>query len=156
MTNIKERILYFVESQGIKKEDFFNSIEKSYSNFKGKQKDSGLNSDTIAIILTKYSQLNSDWLLTGNGEMLKKSYAIGEELNIAKDIEHTYNKKENSIDAIVNGKIKDVKKEITKLQIELDEAKKALQIITRVLTASEISNVQDFNKIKDKLREEGF
>jgi hypothetical protein len=71
MTNAKERILYFIESQQINKEYFFEKVGLSYSNFKGIQKKSGLNTDAIVKILSIYPELNVDWLITGNGEMLK-------------------------------------------------------------------------------------
>lgn len=71
MTNVKERILYFIENQKFNKEDFFKKIELSYSNFKGIQKKSALSSDAMAKILTIYPIISADWLLTGKGEMLK-------------------------------------------------------------------------------------
>jgi hypothetical protein len=71
MTNAKERILYFIESQQINKEYFFEKVGLSYSNFKGIQKKSGLNTDAIVKILSIYPELNVEWLITGNGEMLK-------------------------------------------------------------------------------------
>ncbi|MBB5334866.1 helix-turn-helix domain-containing protein [Chryseobacterium koreense] len=75
ITNIKERILYFIENQGEKKEDFFQKLNLSYSNFKGPQKNSALGSDAIDRILTKYINLNPDWLITGRGDMLRKTYS---------------------------------------------------------------------------------
>ena len=75
MTNIKERILYFIENQGEKKELFFEELGMSYANFKGVQKKSALGSDKIDKILSKYPNLNLDWLFTGQGEMLKNALA---------------------------------------------------------------------------------
>ena len=75
MTNIKERILYFIENQGEKKELFFEELGMSYANFKGIQKKSALGSDKIDKILSKYPNLNLDWLFTGQGEMLKNTPA---------------------------------------------------------------------------------
>lgn len=92
ISTIKQNILYFVESQGFKKEDFFNQIEISYSNFKGKSLFSEIGADKIVKILTIFPQINPDWLLTGKGEMLRNS----EELQV------------------------DCKQEIVKIQKELD------------------------------------
>lgn len=75
LSNIKERILYFIEYQGEKKENFFQELGLSYANFKGIQKKSALNSDAIDKILTKYSELNAEWLLTGRGDMLREVYS---------------------------------------------------------------------------------
>lgn len=71
MTNIKERVLYFIENQGEKKETFFEDLGMSYANFKGVQKKSALGSDKIDKILSKYPNLNLEWLFSGKGEMLK-------------------------------------------------------------------------------------
>ncbi|MXV38965.1 peptidase S24 [Flavobacteriaceae bacterium Ap0902] len=43
----------------------------SYGNFKGKSKNTPLNSNAIEDILTMCPDINPEWLLTGNGEMLK-------------------------------------------------------------------------------------
>jgi len=66
----KERILYFIEKQHIKKVDFFNNTGVSYANFKGIALKSELGGEKIAKILTVYPQLSSDWLVIGKGDML--------------------------------------------------------------------------------------
>lgn len=71
MSNIKDKILYFIENQRINKTDFFKNLELSYSNFKGVQKKSALSSDAVAKILAAYPNLSADWLLSDVGEMLK-------------------------------------------------------------------------------------
>lgn len=69
LTNIKERILYFIEDKGITKREFFIGIKSaSYGTFKGTALKSALNSDAVAEILTKYPEINIGWLLTGKGE----------------------------------------------------------------------------------------
>lgn len=68
---IKERILYFIENQNIKKVDFFNNTGIASSNFKGEGKKSEIGGDKIVIILTVYPQLSAEWLLLGEGEMIK-------------------------------------------------------------------------------------
>lgn len=73
ITNIKERILQIAKNKGIKYESFFDELGLSYGNFKGEAKKTALNSDSIAIILTKYDDVDPIWLLTGEGEMLKSS-----------------------------------------------------------------------------------
>lgn len=71
MTTIKERILQIADNQGLKREEFFNNLGLSYANFKGIQKKSALSSDSLVSILSKYPDVNSEWLLTGNGPMIK-------------------------------------------------------------------------------------
>lgn len=68
---VKDRILTFIESTGVKKGEFFNKFGLAPSNFRGQSKQTGLNSDTIVRILTEYPQLSVEWLMAGRGEMLK-------------------------------------------------------------------------------------
>lgn len=70
-TNIKERVLYFAKNQGISIEPFLENIGMTYGSFKGKAKEGSLNSTAIEEIYTKHPNINLEWLLTGNGEMLK-------------------------------------------------------------------------------------
>lgn len=70
---IKGKILTFLDSAGIKKVDFFNTTGIKDSNFKGKNLQSQLGGDMIVKILTTYPNLSADWLLTGNGPMLKSN-----------------------------------------------------------------------------------
>ncbi|MCQ2351296.1 MAG: hypothetical protein MJ003_04905 [Paludibacteraceae bacterium] len=68
---IKERILLFAESQHIKKECLYQQIGVAASNFKGIGLKSEIGGSLIVKFLTQFPNVNSDWLLTGNGEMLK-------------------------------------------------------------------------------------
>lgn len=50
-------------------EKFFPNIGVSYANFRGNAKKTPINSDVLAILLTKYKNINATWLITGEGEM---------------------------------------------------------------------------------------
>lgn len=69
-TNIKERVLYIAEFKGVSKEKFFENIGMTYGNFKGKSKETPLNSNAIADILSMYNDINPNWLIHGKGEMI--------------------------------------------------------------------------------------
>lgn len=71
MTNIKERVLQIADFYEVTKENFFKELGLSYANFKGKQKNSGLSSDSIDTILTKYPEISPEWLVLGNGHILR-------------------------------------------------------------------------------------
>lgn len=68
---IKERVLQYADFKGIGKERFAKSIGMTYGSFKGSQKKTSLNSDALDNILSNYPDINSEWLITGNGEMVK-------------------------------------------------------------------------------------
>jgi hypothetical protein len=68
---IKQRILYFIESQKIGKYNFYNKIGLSSSNFAGKTLYCALSSTKISEFLIMFPQISPDWLLLGKGEMLR-------------------------------------------------------------------------------------
>ena len=94
MSNIKDRVLLFIENQKLNKSIFFADLGLSYSNFKGIQKNSALNSDAIVSILTKYPNLSTDWLIKGKGEMIINNEKI--ENNIVSEPFEYYNIKDNN------------------------------------------------------------
>lgn len=69
---IKERVLYLADILNINKKKFVEDIKQTYGNFTGENRKRPLNSDTINNILSKYPEVNVEWLLTGNGTPLKK------------------------------------------------------------------------------------
>ena len=80
---IKQRILNFVEKTGITKLDFCEKTGISYANLKGKSLFSEIGGTQIAEILSIYDKISPEWLLTGNGEMLReqeKSHATKEQV----------------------------------------------------------------------------
>lgn len=86
LSKIKERILYFTDIKGFSKELFFKELGVTYGNFKGKAKEQALSSDVLEIIISKYPEINIEWLLTGKGEMLKNKPEKPEENNSDKEI----------------------------------------------------------------------
>ncbi len=73
ISNIKDRVLQFAKYKGIAYEKFCEEINMTYGSFKGIAKKRPLNSEAIEIIITKYNEINAEWLLTGKGGMLKSS-----------------------------------------------------------------------------------
>jgi SOS-response transcriptional repressor LexA len=73
---IKENILQYIDNQSIVKEDFYRKTGISASNFKGSGLKSEIGGDKIVKILTCYPNINSEWLLTGKGPMLKADIPI--------------------------------------------------------------------------------
>ncbi|WP_164110968.1 MULTISPECIES: hypothetical protein [Sphingobacterium] len=68
---VKERILLIAGHAKLSKIEFFKDLGMSYANFKGEQKKSGLSSDALLKVLSKYPGINPSWLLLGEGEMLR-------------------------------------------------------------------------------------
>ena len=75
-TNIKERVLQIAKDKGLSYEFFFNDLGISYSNFKGKQRNTSLQSDSIDKIISKYTDIDLHWLITG-----QTKYSENEGLN---------------------------------------------------------------------------
>lgn len=75
ITSIKERIVQYLDFKGLVKEHFFSSIGVTSANFRGKAQETPLNSTAIENIITKYPDINLNWLITGKGEMLQVAKA---------------------------------------------------------------------------------
>ena len=71
LATIKERILQIVESKGVKRVDFCREIGISTANLRGSAKNTAVDSDTVANILWLYQDISPDWLISGQGEMLR-------------------------------------------------------------------------------------
>lgn len=72
---IKDKILAFLKEKGIRKTDFFELTGIQSSNFKGKNMMSQPGGDMIAKILTLYPDLSAEWLMRGEGDMIKSNDA---------------------------------------------------------------------------------
>ncbi len=73
---IKERIVELLELKGIAKEDFYRKIGMTSANFRGEARKRPLNSNAIENILSEIPDVNPEWLLTGNGEILKQDVLL--------------------------------------------------------------------------------
>ena len=71
LSPIKQRILYYIEKQGFEKIKFLEKLGLSPSNFRGQSLFSEVGGDVIVKILSHDTAINADWLILGNGEMLK-------------------------------------------------------------------------------------
>ena len=85
ISTIKERILQFIEYKNISKADFCEKTGISYGNFKGKSSESEIGGDKIAKILSTYGEISADWLILGEGSMIKneKSHQIMDNISAA-------------------------------------------------------------------------
>lgn len=93
---IKERILYFVENQDIKKYEFFQKIGMSHANFSSKALSTPINSNAILNILNLFPNLNLHWLITGEGKMILGEEDITSEEKV-KELEETNSLLKDSI-----------------------------------------------------------
>lgn len=68
--SVKERLKQFIEYKGISQRQFERSIGASNAYVKNIR--SSIAPEKLTIITSVYPELNTVWLLTGNGEMLAK------------------------------------------------------------------------------------
>ena len=68
---IKKRILQYIDSVRISRIDFCEKVGISYANMKGKGLESEIGGTQIVKILSQSPDLSPEWLLTGNGAMLR-------------------------------------------------------------------------------------
>lgn len=106
-TNIKERVVQIAKKQAMSQECFFHSIGMTSANFRGKAKETPLNSNAIVNIITKYPEVDVYWLLMGE---TKNSQA--NVLNEPGSVYETANKsceEKDEIIAMLKGQIEDLK-----------------------------------------------
>jgi chromosome segregation ATPase len=84
LTPIKERILQFVDYEKINKTFFFEKIGIASTNFRGEGAKSDLGTDKIVKILTEFPEINSEWLLTGKGKMLRSEEPTAQQPDVVK------------------------------------------------------------------------
>ncbi|MCQ1546163.1 helix-turn-helix domain-containing protein [Bacteroides clarus] len=72
---VKERINQFIDYKGIRINAFELSIGVSKSYWSNTQK---ISAEVVAEILRVYSELSAEWLMRGEGEMIKGNTAVKE------------------------------------------------------------------------------
>ena len=70
MRTTKQRILEFIDYQGISKQFFFRETGLKRGLLDADKIDSSISDIYLAKILATYPELNPEWLLTGQGDML--------------------------------------------------------------------------------------
>lgn len=106
-TNIKERVVLIAETQSITKESFFASIGMTSANFRGKAKETPLNSNAIVNIITKYPEVDLFWLLTGKRK--KASPSTVSEPSTNYDTVSSGNDEKDEIIRMLKSQIEDLK-----------------------------------------------
>lgn len=65
----KSNLLKYIELRGIKKPEFYKKTGLSNGFL---DKNENISSNNIEIIISKYADISVEWLITGEGEMLKQ------------------------------------------------------------------------------------
>jgi len=105
-TSIKDRVVQIAESQDISKESFFKSIGMTSASFRGKAKETPLNSNAIVNIITEYPEVDLYWLLSGATKVPSVAIDFVEESR--KEYLKTCNEKDKMI-AVLQQQIVDLK-----------------------------------------------
>lgn len=69
-SNIKSRIVEYIDYQGIPKGNFFKNIGMTPQSFRGDAINTAINSDALAKLLSIHKDINPYWLLFGEGDMI--------------------------------------------------------------------------------------
>ncbi|HAT3998593.1 TPA: hypothetical protein I9Y90_000075 [Elizabethkingia anophelis] len=159
LSNIKERILYLAENVEVSKQEFFKKIEITYGNFTGDKKNRPVNSDAIENILLIYPQTNPEWLLTGNGPMLKEDNSsvyspkdnpryVGEEVS-------TYGKTKKTYDEAINeiSQLKEENKALMQEKMALMQEKMALMQEKTEIIEERFNLKEENTTLKYKVKE---
>jgi predicted RNase H-like nuclease (RuvC/YqgF family) len=131
---IKDRIIQIIEYKKISKEIFFTKIGMTSANFRGKAKETPINSTAIENILSEIPDVNPEWLLTGKGKMLRGEGEVlpkkEENPNLIDIIKQqaeqigelkSENKRKNEMFTELKSEIEQLKNKIRRLQSGADE-----------------------------------
>lgn len=75
LSPIKQRTLKALDFIGVSKQSFFEKAGIAASNFKGVGAKSEMGGDTIVKVLSSLPSINPEWLMTGEGPLLKRDKA---------------------------------------------------------------------------------
>lgn len=115
----KQNILQYLDYKGISKADFCRQTGFSYENFKGKSLKSDIGGAVLGKIITVYSDISPEWLLTGEGSMLKTD-------NPTESSDAPPLNTENAALNTLKGIIKEQALEIARLELEVENLKKRI------------------------------
>lgn len=69
---IKDRIIHLLEVKRAKTEETFKALGTTSANFRGRAKETPVNSDIVERLFEMFPDLNLEWLITGEGQMFKQ------------------------------------------------------------------------------------
>jgi hypothetical protein len=116
----KRNILQYLDYKGISKADFCRQTGFSYENFKGKSLKSDIGGAVLGKIITIYSDISPEWLLTGSGSMTRSNVA-----SVPPD--ETPDESPNAALNTLKGIIKEQALDIARLELEVSTLKKRLE-----------------------------
>ena len=123
-----DRLMQFIKYVGLSARQFDLSIGASNGyTLRMKKNNASIGSDVIENILRVYPQLNVVWLITGEGDMLKKS----EEDEIL-DFDHLPKSRQQEIEDLIEQKIKErqeeeLKRLLKEVTEEIEKTQKRLE-----------------------------
>ena len=106
----KSNLLIYLKKKNISKPDFYKKTGLSNGFL---DKNEGINSDKIEIIINNFSDLSLSWLITGRGEMILNSSEI--EQNTVQEEKIEYGKKDIVAEYLIK-RINDLEKEVEDLK----------------------------------------
>jgi hypothetical protein len=114
---IKDRIVQLIEHLGVSKEKFYTEIGMTSANFRGKNKETPINSNAIENIFSKIPGVNLEWLIAGKGEMFVKNKVINQKYDAENGIILTLIEKNEKL----NQEVGELKNENKNLRARLDD-----------------------------------
>lgn len=129
---------------GITKSEFYKKIEVSSSNYNGKSRYSEITADVLLKISIVYSEISIEWLVTGNGPMLK-SEVVGstDQSQIQKPLSY------NNVD--YKEKYYELLEENRELRIKMERIEDKHNIELEKLKETHQKHVQEIEKCKKEL-----
>lgn len=126
-TNLSDRIRQIIDYKGISINKFSLQIGVSNSYFNKILRDNNsVGSDKIEKILREYPEINPEWLILGNGEMLKNIDTITQTTTGNNNISIGKGNNNNVSSSTENNTIKQLQKELEDCKNQLEDYKKMI------------------------------
>ena len=120
MENVKEKILFFVQSIGLSKAEIARQLGISKSNFVGEAMTSDLNVSMVIKFCQLYPQVSAEWLLRGTGDMLISNKSTEININNANMGHHNTNIGSGT-QTITNSDLAELKQQIAELKADKEK-----------------------------------
>jgi hypothetical protein len=119
-SEIKLRILQFVDYIGVSMESFCRKISTDSANFRGKSAKSDLGSDKIVNILREYREISPDWLLLGEGQMIRANKENLSVTNVANIQGNNNNNIQNTDNMLIDSLRKAIEAQEETIKVQRD------------------------------------
>jgi len=139
---MKKRLLQIADYLGMSVRGFETACELQRGNISNMSENGAIGSDKLSKIIDKFPDINLEWLLTGNGQMLKS--------NVQKTLTPASDASSENIDSQDKYNDNSQKNKIFNPNLNINDLIKAMESMTEIMKAN--ADIAKLNAENEKLR----